>query len=125
MLYSEGKKPKILFVHRIVLSAFVPNTLNKPVVNHIDGNKKNNCVENLEWATHSENNKHAYKTCLRTPITKKGNLNKTKYTKDQILDVKRMISNGSSTSEILKATSYSKSSIHRIKSNKTWTNINL
>lgn len=55
-------------LHRLVAEAFIPNPENKETVNHKDGNKLNNCADNLEWATRSEQLYHAYKLNLREPM---------------------------------------------------------
>ena len=57
-LYKDGK-PKYIQVHRLVAGAFLQNPNNLPQVNHKDGNKQNNYVENLEWVTISENVLHS------------------------------------------------------------------
>ena len=57
VLYKNGKKINVL-VHRLVAEAFLPNLNNKPTINHIDGNKLNNKLDNLEWATYPEQQLH-------------------------------------------------------------------
>lgn len=59
-----GKQRKTIKVHRLVLSKFIPNTENKQQINHIDGDKRNNHVSNLEWCTQTENQIHAVRTGL-------------------------------------------------------------
>ena len=59
IVLTKNKESKNFSVHRLVAESFIENTNNYTDVNHKDGNKKNNCVENLEWCTRSENLKHA------------------------------------------------------------------
>ena len=65
-LYSNGKRTSVR-VHRLVAEAFIPNPNELPQINHIDGNKENNNVKNLEWVNNSQNMIHAYRTGLATP----------------------------------------------------------
>lgn len=86
--FKKGNNEKQFKVHRLVAQAFIPNPDNKLEVNHRDksGDKRNNCVENLEWATRSENMQHAYDTGL----CKKGCENwQAKLTAEQVREIRR------------------------------------
>jgi len=61
---SKNNKAKSYTVHRLVALHFIENPDKLPTVNHIDGNKLNNQVKNLEWSSFSDNQLHAYKTGL-------------------------------------------------------------
>lgn len=64
-LTNKKGEYKAIRLHRIIATTFIPNPNNHPVVNHIDGNKQNNSIENLEWCTHGDNARHAYKIGLQ------------------------------------------------------------
>lgn len=66
----KNKKAKIYKVHKLVAKYFIPNKNNFNVINHKDGNKLNNHIDNLEWCTSSYNNTHAYKSKLKRPCFK-------------------------------------------------------
>lgn len=65
LLYPDGGKRYTAKAHRLVANAFIPNPNGKTIVNHINGVKTDNSVENLEWATNSENVQHAFDTGLK------------------------------------------------------------
>jgi len=72
-LSHKGKKQKP-YIHRLIALHFIPNPENKPCINHKNGNKADNRIENLEWCTIIENNKHAVENKLnsafRRPVVK-------------------------------------------------------
>jgi len=101
-LYSNGFS-KQEYIHRLVAKTFIPNPENKRTVNHIDGIKTNNHVSNLEWATDSENIKHAYDNGLN---------NQPKlHTEDELLNLYERFKTGESFDEIAKSINCATSAI--------------
>lgn len=90
---------KALPVHRLVAKAFLPNPENKPQVNHIDGNKLNNRLDNLEWATAKENVDHA----VRTGLIKKGSRShRAVLNEDIVREIKIKLNNGDTQISIVR-----------------------
>lgn len=79
-------KEKQIPIHRLVAQAFIKNEYNKPFVNHIDGNKMNNSVTNLEWVTQSENIRHSYENNLQPKAI---NTYKGKFAEEQREQIKK------------------------------------
>lgn len=125
VLQHKGKK-KHKSIHRLVAEAFIPNPENKPIINHKDGNKANNRMDNLEWATYSENSKHAVETGLRKYLNisgEKGGL--AKITNEQAKEIREKYhSSPSQTSrKLAKEYGIDKSNILRIVHRKTFKNV--
>lgn len=66
---SKNNNKKMFYAHRLVAEYFIPNPDNLPIVNHIDGNKLNNNIDNLEWSSYSDNTLHAHKNNLIKPVS--------------------------------------------------------
>lgn len=116
-------------IHRMVAECFILNPNNLPQVNHIDGNKQNNRIENLEWCTQTENTIHAYKTGLAKG--KKGRIGSlgikngnVKLTEEQVLEIRKLYETKQKTSkELRELFNVSKSTITYIVSRKSWNHI--
>ena len=78
---------KSRLVHRVIASTFIDNPNNLPEVNHIDGDKLNNSVDNLEWCTRNDNLRHAYQHELRS--AKRTNNARCKLTEDDVRYIKK------------------------------------
>lgn len=97
-------------IHRLVALAFIPNPNNLPQVNHIDGNKSNNCVENLEWCNNSYNQQHAWNTGLQ----QKRHPTNCKLSQKEADNVRLQYSIGMSTNELARIYNVSKTTIKDI-----------
>lgn len=82
-LRKDGKR-YFIGVHRLVAQAFIPNPENKSCINHINGIRTDNRVENLEWCTYSENMKHSYSVLHRPSGKRKATKNEYKHHKSSV-----------------------------------------
>lgn len=101
------------YIHRLVALFYIPNPDNLPCINHIDGNKKNNHVDNLEWCTYSHNGKHATRTGLQ-PVPKGCEHYSSHLTPSQLQEIIDLFVSGKSSTEIAEKFSSSRSAIDRI-----------
>lgn len=116
----NNNKQKFYLIHRLIAEHFIPNPNNFNVVNHIDGNKKNNKISNLEWCDHSHNNKHAFRTGLINSL--KGEKHpRSKLNEKQVIEIKKLLSEGLLTQrEIAKKFNIHPNTINGIYKNQIW-----
>ena len=129
--FTVNNKKINKYVHRLVAEAFVPNTNNKPQINHIDCDKENNYASNLEWCTNSENHIHATKNGLNKlhlhRVAYSGEENgRSLLTKEQVLEIKqKYIPYKYSAKKLSKEYNVSESCITHILNNTSWKEISI
>lgn len=106
---TEGKRAT-LYIHRLVAQAFIPRPPHCNEINHLDGNKKNNSLQNLEWTTHSANLKHAHATGLF----------KNTMSANEALALKELLARGISVSEAARRFGLAKSTVVGIRNGHSW-----
>lgn len=109
---------KSALVNRVIALRYLPNPLNLPQVNHLDGNKENNAKGNLEWASGSQNEKHAHRTGLKSG---RGSANSNaKLSVDQVHAIR---ASEAPVAALSAQYGVSRSTITNIRRGKTWTHV--
>jgi hypothetical protein len=116
-LYDDDGRRRTPTVHRLIGNAFIPNPNNLETINHKDGNKLNNSIDNLEWMSRSDNLIHAYRTGIKPHPTRKLSV-------DQVHNVRQLWSTGKhSKKELSGKLNIGVTLIHQIIKRKIWKTI--
>lgn len=122
-LWSSQTNRNTRTVHRLIAKTFIPNPDNKPFVNHIDGNKTNNSVSNLEWVTPIENSQHASRAGLLDGRCKGENNGSSKLTKFDVRCIRHLRKQGVPVRELLSMYDISESNIYLIIDRTIWKHV--
>ena len=123
IILCKNNCAKTFRLHRIIAESFIPNPYKKLQVNHINGVRHDNKVENLEWVTQNENMKHAFENRLAVALKGESQPN-SKLKEIQVLDIKERIKKRESNISIAKLYNVSMETISNIKRNRTWKHLN-
>ncbi len=119
---SKNGKMKFYSLHRLLASHFLKNEKGLKVVNHLDGNKTNYSLENLEWTTSGDNQRHAYNTGLMRK--KKGENNgRASFSNTQVINIRKDFELGMCIKDLVKKYKSYVGTIHGIVTNRTWSHI--
>jgi hypothetical protein len=122
VVLQKNATRKMMLVHRLVAEHFISNTEYKPQVNHINGDKTDNVIENLEWVSHRENLDHA----IKNNLTLKGEENRNSKLKDiDVVKIHSLLQKGVTTKELSESYNVSYSTIDGIRTNRYWKHLNL
>jgi len=118
---SRDNKSNPYRVHRLLANNFIDNPLNLREVNHIDGDKLNNKLDNLEWVSHFGNMRHAFSTGLANNTGTRNGM--SRLDDDKVSEIKQLLKSGVSQYKIAAKYGVSRSTILKIKLNKTWNHV--
>jgi hypothetical protein len=115
-----GPKGRALYLlHRMVAQAFVANPEGKPHVNHIDGDKRNNRAENLEWVTNKENIQHSWRIGLRCGNDGAKN-GRAKLNEEQVAEIRELLSQGARQVDVAAQFGVGQAQVSRIARRESW-----
>ena len=122
VILSNKEKRRAASVHKLVAETFIPNIENKPMINHKNGIKHDNRVENLEWCTQSENVYHANRIGLSNHARGE-NVAFSKLEEEDVLLIIKLINRGCLEHKIADLFGIKQSAVNSIKLNKTWKHV--